>query len=1143
MNFLSRTHESEMLKTQATACNLTTFRAYPFPGQLLEVPYPLDGNRRPVAPPDLMSYSRTHRFRLPTCFHGKEAKIVMKEGFERSDTVVVFECGAEESGETMCAFYINVSLLFCREEEMEFCSYPRTGGTGVQRQSSWNSLSSDDGHAINDYNGIHAPDAYGFNSVLVEEIGPHPSFATNGGLVCTNNGTSVVQSDDRGMDSDYSFPGNLDLAMQKEIISQDAAANKNKDLAARDNFDQSFMEAVDLELALRDAAEEDVDGDNESADENEWIIAARVSLATEWLQRSGDLPLTICLTCDDYGRSEIKMGIAPLIDLINQSSGRWYSLDLSLPEEILACVDASACSSSILYELYIRIRDSHGSVADLPRPARDFSQHAPRRVEIFQRQGKLLPVTVSLNWKNVTSLNASPLSIDEFLYILSMSPTLRHCECLCDARIRGRRMPISADKHVVNPMVEFLEISFGEYGGGEVCFLDNVTLPGLKQLDMAMGGYKETLGEIARHLEDFLIRSNADLETFKAYGSKFSDDDLVHLLELMPTLTELGISGESSCFWAESFFAAFSRHLRHDNDEDTEPEAQQPILPVLRTFSCYAKLNFSSWGLIPEMLCPLSEDDSGHRRPLERIEIDVFDIEVDIDRENLAEIKEDDLARLAAISESVDLKLSGQYYGNRVDWYQHSFNGLPRPYTMEVLPVEIIRVIFRHYVHDPMAIPHKIFPWTLGAVCREWRTIAWTDPRIWTHPNIRIDGYRALDIRIQLATEWIQRSLDLPLSIHLNIGFNYADADLVEIYSLIDVINTNSYRWHSLDLVGPPHVLAFLDSSSCASSPLHELRVSTTLKHVNFRCISQVKPQVVRLFQTYLNPTTLNWINTTSIFAFPLMPNDVFYILRNAPSLRSGQFPDISLPRPRTLPEDYNPQPIIHPFIETLQLGFSIVGCEERLLDNITCPALKNLIIHRKEGERHSAEHLSTFLVRSKADLASFNTGASDFSSDDLIRLAALMPSLNTLRISSDYEDQQVPLDNFFRSFSRHLSSEYDDPPRALFPALQEIHLFVHGLFPWRSILDLLCPLSKGGDSRRRPLKLIKVKIEYYDEYDDEDEDEELPYIKDDVISRLAEFAATVKFDLTASGYGVTHDVYQLSWDRFRTKANKKRIL
>ena len=59
--------------------------------------------------------------------------------------------------------------------------------------------------------------------------------------------------------------------MQKEIDSQEAAANKINDLAARNNFDQSFMEAVDLELALRDAACEDVDGDNESADENEWM--------------------------------------------------------------------------------------------------------------------------------------------------------------------------------------------------------------------------------------------------------------------------------------------------------------------------------------------------------------------------------------------------------------------------------------------------------------------------------------------------------------------------------------------------------------------------------------------------------------------------------------------------------------------------------------------------------------------------------------------------------------------------------------------------------------------------------------------------------------------------------------------------------
>ncbi|PPQ76419.1 hypothetical protein CVT26_013076 [Gymnopilus dilepis] len=276
MNFLSRTHETEMLRTQATASNLTTFRAYPFPGQLIEIPYPLDGDRRPVAPPDLMSYSRTHRFRLPTCFHGKEAKCVMKEGFERTDTVVVFECGVEEPGETMCAFYINVSLLFCREEDMEFCSYRKRFGTArvasVQRQPSWHSLSSEDGSAIQSFEKIHEytspPQGYGFNSVVVEEIAPHPSFATSAGSDSAVDGPTV---NGPPIEDGYSFQADLELAIQKEILTQDSLTRKDKNSGGRNNFDQSFIEAVDLELALRDAACDDVDADSESVDENEWM--------------------------------------------------------------------------------------------------------------------------------------------------------------------------------------------------------------------------------------------------------------------------------------------------------------------------------------------------------------------------------------------------------------------------------------------------------------------------------------------------------------------------------------------------------------------------------------------------------------------------------------------------------------------------------------------------------------------------------------------------------------------------------------------------------------------------------------------------------------------------------------------------------
>ena len=145
----------------------------------------------------------------------------------------------------------------------------------VQRQPSWHSLSSEDGSAIVSFEKIHEytspPQGYGFNSVVVEEIGPHPSFATSTGLDSAVNGAAVNEHPSQPVENDYSFQADLELAMQKEILTQDSLTGKDKNSGGRNSFDRSFIEAVDLELALRDAACDDLDAENESVDENEWM--------------------------------------------------------------------------------------------------------------------------------------------------------------------------------------------------------------------------------------------------------------------------------------------------------------------------------------------------------------------------------------------------------------------------------------------------------------------------------------------------------------------------------------------------------------------------------------------------------------------------------------------------------------------------------------------------------------------------------------------------------------------------------------------------------------------------------------------------------------------------------------------------------
>ncbi|PPQ95549.1 hypothetical protein CVT26_008574 [Gymnopilus dilepis] len=100
--------EAEIMAQQAAAENLTSFRGYPFPGQLVEVPYPME-NQAPVPPASLVAYSRTHRFSLPKCFHGKKVRLITRCRVDTEELLVTLQCDVRGSGERLCPFFGNAA--------------------------------------------------------------------------------------------------------------------------------------------------------------------------------------------------------------------------------------------------------------------------------------------------------------------------------------------------------------------------------------------------------------------------------------------------------------------------------------------------------------------------------------------------------------------------------------------------------------------------------------------------------------------------------------------------------------------------------------------------------------------------------------------------------------------------------------------------------------------------------------------------------------------------------------------------------------------------------------------------------------------------------------------------------------------------
>ncbi|PPQ75569.1 hypothetical protein CVT26_012374 [Gymnopilus dilepis] len=118
--------EKDLINEQLHADNLTSFQPYPFPGRLVEIPYPLSEQGRPLSPRQLLEYCHSRRFELPSCFHGRPSKLVVKEASEHTDGYVTLECNVHNAESVPCPFFINLSALLRDDDDyMEFRLYSR----------------------------------------------------------------------------------------------------------------------------------------------------------------------------------------------------------------------------------------------------------------------------------------------------------------------------------------------------------------------------------------------------------------------------------------------------------------------------------------------------------------------------------------------------------------------------------------------------------------------------------------------------------------------------------------------------------------------------------------------------------------------------------------------------------------------------------------------------------------------------------------------------------------------------------------------------------------------------------------------------------------------------------------------------------
>jgi len=256
-------------------------------------------------------------------------------------------------------------------------------------------------------------------------------------------------------------------------------------------------------------------------------------------------------------------------------------------------------------------------------------------------------------------------------------------------------------------------------------------------------------------------------------------------------------------------------------------------------------------------------------------------------------------------------------------------------------PPEIVSHIFTLFLPQvpPLHIRDKIQKeWTaplfLGAICRKWRYIAWSTPRLWTTVVVHVSSRTAKQLGIslpQLVTEWLGRSGVLPLTIQFSAA-RLRERKLEEGYDevksltclIIDILNRHSERWKNMDLDFDVDTYTQKFHGSSELSNLRHLSFNDAVSGLDLPpWLTEIRPTYLTLLSFHLSFTRFNvsWNNITHIIlqytdaitcvdvakkahrlqvfrlcAICTSPEEQIYVHR--PSLRSLEFDEQSCPLP-----------------------------------------------------------------------------------------------------------------------------------------------------------------------------------------------------------------------------------------------------
>ncbi|KAF8957760.1 hypothetical protein BDZ97DRAFT_83541 [Flammula alnicola] len=309
----------------------------------------------------------------------------------------------------------------------------------------------------------------------------------------------------------------------------------------------------------------------------------RGQLAQEWLSRSGHLPLSLHLYFYDFPntmKEQSEPVFYPLIELVNQYSHRWCSLDLELPYSLLSRFSRDSHSSTILHSLQLKLSyDPWRELGQDNRFSMDNLQASPKKVVLSG-----VPLNaVKIEWNNVMHLEAELLDIDEFIELLRRARQMVHFGL--GQSIGSQKTATTSESIIIHPPLQSLSFSGPGLDKLGLTFLGSMSCPGLTSFSYHNGGRAKLTDTVI----SFLLRSGCSLRHLSIEACPSNAASFVRLLKTTPTLQHLSLQ-----YSRLPILYLFLQLLRTPNAiQGNNPDVEDPLLPDFRSFTYTGAFKFS----------------------------------------------------------------------------------------------------------------------------------------------------------------------------------------------------------------------------------------------------------------------------------------------------------------------------------------------------------------------------------------------------------------------------------------------------------------------------------------------------------------------------------------------------------------------